>query len=255
MTAIKDKSPGHAHCLVMLSKQATANGRRSNAPGQKKTPEAWLESADATQLRLHALATNLTVRSGESGLIDNTSAQVVFVISGAVKLIASTSSKQAQVIGFYFEGDLIYISSEERHACDLLALSDCELLAFPATKFIRLAQTDEVLNSKFLEHLLLALGRCREKSITLGHKTARERVAAFLVSMAERIGQPVSNGALLDLPMSRRDIGDSIGLTIETVSRQMTALRKTGLLSTSGRSLVRILDLKELKHIANHISL
>ena len=115
-----------------------------------------------------------------------------------------------------------------------------------------MAQNDKTLNNNFISHLLRTLGRSREKTITLGQKTARERVATFLVSMAERIGSPFSNGALLDLPMSRRDIGENIGLTIETVSRQMSELRNAGLVSTSGRSQVKILDLAALKQEAGH---
>lgn len=237
----------------MHSKQSAEALPASIVFNGAKAPVASLGAAEATHLRLQALARYAGARSGDSRVIDNSVGQVVLVVEGAVKLIAGASAGRTHVMGFYFKDDFIYVPARETHAYNLCALKDCELIAFPATEFIRLAQNDRTLNNNFISHLLRTLGRSREKTIALGQKTARERVATFLVSMAERIGAPFSNGALLDLPMSRRDIGENIGLTIETVSRQMTELRNAGLVSTSGRSRVKILDLAALRQEAGHL--
>lgn len=84
----------------------------------------------------------------------------------------------------------------------------------------------------------------------MGHKSAAARIADFLVSMAERLAGCTSGACAFVLPMSRRDIGDSLGLTIETVSRQITELREAGLVATEGRSMVRLTDVAALARFA-----
>ena len=88
----------------------------------------------------------------------------------------------------------------------------------------------------------------------LGRKTAQERLASFLVTMADRIGMQQGGQCVLDLPMSRRDIADSLGLTIETVSRQLTVLRDLALIETSGRSIVTLADIAALEDRAGHLA-
>ena len=84
----------------------------------------------------------------------------------------------------------------------------------------------------------------------MGHKSAAARLADFLVGMAERLADCTAGTCAFALPMSRRDIGDSLGLTIETVSRQLTELREAGLVRTEGRSKVCISDISALARIA-----
>jgi len=104
-----------------------------------------------------------------------------------------------------------------------------------------------------LENTTLSLRRCREKTIALGRKTAGERIAVFLVGMAERIGVEQDGRLVLELPMSRRDISDSLGLTIETVSRQLSKLRDDGVIETVGRSGVILNTLESLRDRAGFL--
>jgi len=97
---------------------------------------------------------------------------------------------------------------------------------------------------------LQALHRSRTRMMQMGHKSAQQRIADFLVSMAERLAGCTSGACAFALPMSRRDIGDSLGLTIETVSRQLTELREAGLVETEGRSKVSLSDVAALARLA-----
>ena len=174
---------------------------------------------------------------------------LVFLARGAAKLVAHASHEREQVVAFHFAGDLLTLPSRGAHSYSLEALGRCELLSFGYAEFLRCAGAEVQVLRQLLERSGISLRRSREKALTLGRKSAVERIASFLLSMAERIGTPTDCGTALVLPMSRRDIADSLGLTIETVSRQFTLLREQGVIATQGRSgvLLRSLDALELR--------
>lgn len=209
--------------------------------------------ADATHLRFQSMARYASARAGDAPFKGNNQAQIVFVASGCTKLVAHASMGREQVVAFHFAGDLVSVPESAAHAYSLCALDDCELIYFPADEFLQLAQHEAGMETNILDRALSAFARCCDKTITLGRKTAQEKLASFLVAMAERIGSARGQRVDLELPMSRRDIGDSLGLTIETVSRQLTELRAGGLLEIPSRSRISLLDLDGLKERAGHI--
>lgn len=209
--------------------------------------------SDAMHLRFEAIARYASARAGDAPFTDSDKDQIVFVATGSTKLVAHASQGREQVVAFHFAGDLVSVPGRGAHAYSLCALEDCELIYFPAAEFIKLARLESGMLDEVLERAMRALARCREKTISLGRKNAQERLASFFVSMAERIGTPQDGGCVLHLPMSRRDIADSLGLTIETVSRQLGELREAGLIATSGRSGVTLLDLPALNARAGHL--
>ena len=212
---------------------------------------------DALRRRFQALARSTTAAAGEAAIADDDVAQMVFLASGATKLVAHASQGREQVVAFHFSGDLVSVPAREAHAYMLCALVPSEFVTFPLDAFLSLARGEAAVMDAVLGRAMTALARSREKAITLGRKTAQERVASFLVVMAERTGKrggsPHDSACILDLPMSRRDIADSLGLTIETISRQLGELRDVGLIETSGRSIVRLLDLPGLDERAGHL--
>lgn len=173
---------------------------------------------------------------------------VLFLITGAAKLVAHVPPDREQILSFHFPGDMVFLPHGGTHSLALTAISDCEVLGFETADLFSLATADAQLAMLLCQRAIGALGRCRDKAIALGRKTAPERVADFLLSMAPRIGVKDARAEMtLLLPMSRRDIADSLGLTIETVSRQFGAMRTAGVIETSGRSEVRILDWTDLQ--------
>lgn len=212
-----------------------------------------LGSSDATHLRFQAVARYASARAGDAPFTGNGKDQIIFVAKGSTKLVAQVSHGREQVVAFHFAGDLVLIPAQTAHSYTLCALEDCELIYFPADEFLKLARHEAGMIDEVLERTMGALVRCRDKAVSLGRKTAQERLASFLVSMAGRIGIAKDTGCELDLPMSRRDIADSLGLTIETVSRQLGELRDAGFVATSGRSLVRLHDIQGLSLRAGHL--
>lgn len=213
-----------------------------------------LGSSDSTHLRFQAVARYASARAGDAPFMGNGKDQIIFVAAGSTKLVAHASHGREQVVAFHFAGDLVLVPARAAHAYSLCALEDCELIYFPADEFIKLARHEAGMTDAVLERAMRALARCREKAVSLGRKNAQERLASFLVTMADRIGTVSGECCELDLPMSRRDIADSLGLTIETVSRQMGELREAGFVETSGRSRVCLHNMQALRACAGHLT-
>ncbi|WP_298471392.1 Crp/Fnr family transcriptional regulator [uncultured Erythrobacter sp.] len=182
--------------------------------------------------------------------------RLVYVARGCAKLVAQSTGVTAtntceahtnnHVLAFHFADDIVSVLRQADADFRLVALSDLELVIFPSNQFLDVAQDDPIVLRSVLTRSLQALHRSRTKMMQLGHKSARQRIADFLVSMAERMCGCTCGVCELSLPMSRRDIGDSLGLKIETVSRQFTELREAGLVETEGRSIVRLKDIAAL---------
>ena len=188
--------------------------------------------------------------------------RMVFVASGSAKLVvraaqpAETSdakraeqSNQNQILAFHFPGDIVSVLRRSEGAFRLIALSDLDCIVFETDQFLDVAQDDPAVIRTVMQRSLEALHRSRGRMMQMGHKSARQRIADFLVSMAERICGCTCGECEFDLPMSRRDIGDALGLTIETVSRQFADLRGEGLIETQGRSRIHLKDMDILSQI------
>ena len=209
-----------------------------------------LGDGDTQQLR--SAIRSVHAGKGDVARIDQSEDQIVFVVQGATKLVAHASAGREQVVAFHFADDLISIPAHAGHAYSLIALSGTRLLSVSARHFLKLTSSAAPALLEIVLRTQTALHRSRDKAVNLGRKNAQERVASFLVAMNDRIGLSTRSGSTIELPMSRRDIGDSLGLTIETVSRQFTELKALGLLETRGRSIVWLPDIATLAARAGH---
>lgn len=151
---------------------------------------------------------------------DNEPAEYIYkLISGNVRTYKVLSDGRRQIGSFYLPGDIFGLEMGQEHAYSAEAISDVKVLVIKRSMVESLAERDADVARQ-----LWALTRCElqraQTHILLLIKTAQERVASFLLEMADRI--KVSHE--VDLPMSRQDIADYLGLTIETVSRTLTSL-------------------------------
>jgi CRP/FNR family transcriptional regulator len=205
-----------------------------------------------TAERLCALGEAAHLAKGAELAPDPQSDRLVWIASGAAKLVAPHAGDMpgGQVLAFHFAGDLVSVLRQCDGDFRLVALADCDLVIFPADRFLDAAQADPAVLRSVLTRSLQALHRSRTRMMQMGHKSAAARIADFLVAMAERLAGCTAGPCAFALPMSRRDIGDSLGLTIETVSRQLTELRAAGLVETEGRSNIVLKDVGALARIA-----
>jgi CRP/FNR family nitrogen fixation transcriptional regulator len=158
------------------------------------------------------------------------------VVSGAVRTSRVLADGRRQVGGFYLAGDMFGLETDSEHSFSAEAITDCKVLVIKRSALVALAGRDHEIAGDLWAITGAELRRVQEH-ILLFIKSAQERVAAFLVEMAGRI--PAGNA--VELPMSRQDIADYLGLTIETVSRTLTLLEnaETIELPSSRRILLR----------------
>lgn len=210
-----------------------------------------LTDADILRLRHECFALDLA--AGEEAVFEDRADQFAFVATGAAKLVAYLETDREQIVAFGFPGELMHVPRRGEPEFSLIALQPTELLVMPANSLLAASGGDSALLRLAIEQTTLALGRSRANAIMLGTRSARERLAGFLLDMFERSGGPGPEPETIILPMSRNEIADSLGLTIETVSRQFSELRNLGLIQTPGRSVVVILDWERLARAAGQI--
>lgn len=240
--------PADARSLMQIKaerdRRDDTNAMSRHVPHFDRFADVMLPSglSGSTVAEIRSLATEVTLRRDKTAPIVEEEPSLVFLAKGATKLVAHTALGREQIVGFHFADDLVFVPPAAAHHYSLLALVDSELLIFSYHAIRAVAAKDPQLLGPLLDACIEALARLRDKAVTLGRKTAPERVADFLESMQPRLGAASEGSSRLDLPMSRRDIADSLGLTIETVSRQFTLLRDDGVITTSGRGGVVIVN-------------
>jgi CRP/FNR family transcriptional regulator len=178
------------------------------------------------------------------------------VISGVVKLTKSLPDGRQQIVGLQFPSNFLGRPFGAASAYVAEAATDVRLCTFNRSQFESLAKSNPGLEHRLFENTLNELDSAREWMLLLGRKTATEKVASFLVMVGERT-QPQgcssaqgASSAKFELPLTRYDIADFLGLTIETVSRQLSKLKARNMIELSGPRTIIVPDLNALKHIA-----
>lgn len=156
------------------------------------------------------------------------------VVSGAVRTYKVLNDGRRQIGAFYLPGDLFGLEVGEVHAFSAEAVSDCKVLVIKRSALTNLAERDPEVARRLWNMTARELQRA-QNHIMLLIKTAQERVAGFLLEMSTRSAHLNE----IDLPMSRQDIADYLGLTIETVSRTLTQLENAAAIAVpSSRHIV-----------------
>lgn len=172
------------------------------------------------------------------------------ITTGAVKLYKLLSDGRRQITAFLFPGDFFGLSGDGTCAYTAEAMLPVMLCRFPRNKLANLCDELPLLEKRLLATTTQELAAAHEQMLLLGRKTARERVATFLATLRRRLSAKKHASPLISLPMGRSDIADFLGLTIETVSRTMTAFRREGLIDLPDANHVVIKRYDELVRIA-----
>ena len=178
-----------------------------------------------------------------------TAGYFAIVVSGAVKLVQTFPDGKQQIVGMLFASDCVGDLFVDEHTSFAEAVSQTELCCFPQKQFEHALETDPKLEHFILERTFKDLVATRKWLATLSHSDATERVANFLVSMMQksvRMSCPhateVVQHPMFQIPMSRADIADYLGMSIETVSRKFTQLKNAGIISYHGSRTIKVLE-------------
>jgi CRP/FNR family transcriptional regulator, nitrogen fixation regulation protein len=168
---------------------------------------------------------------------ENEPADYVYkVLSGSVRTYKILSDGRRQIGGFYLPGDVFGLQFAEEHTFSAESIADTKVQVVKRSALTALAGRDAAIGRELFDLTSRELRRM-QNCILLLVKSAQERVASFLLEMAER----AAAGNVVELPMSRQDIADYLGLTIETVSRTLTGLETAAAIEvpTSRRIVLR----------------
>lgn len=191
----------------------------------------------------------VTLQAGQTVMWEGDSSTLVAnVIDGTLKLSTSTSDGREQIVGVVYASDFIGRPFGARTPHSVTALTDARLCLYPRGAFDCFARTHPQLQHRLLQRTLDDLDRTRAWMVLLGRRTAREKVAIFLLDMSRRLR--TDGQGVFELPLSRQQIADILGLTIETVSRQLSEMKRLGAIALVGRRGVRVADADQLKAMA-----
>ena len=210
---------------------------------------------DELQL-LGKLGRKRTIKRGETLLWEGDPAPVVAnIIDGVLKLSVNLQDGREQIVSVMYASDFIGRPFGKESPYRVTAMTDAELCVFTRSSFDSFAREHPDLQNKLLQRTLDELDRAREWMTLLGKKSATERIATLLIELSDRLSMDGCTPTALyldrfELPMDRQQVSDILGLTIETVSRQFTRIRKEGIIDLPDRRTVVIKDRNRLKALA-----
>ena len=177
------------------------------------------------------------------------------LLSGVLKLVAATPDGREQIVGLLYPADFVGQPYAGQADFTITALTDAELCIFPRDAFERVLEDHARMERLLLQRTLAALAGARTRILSRARNSAQEKFAFFLLDLALRAsatgcratpGGPIT----FDLPLTRGQIADVLGLTIETVSRQMTRLKAAGVIALPGGRAITISDEGALQDLA-----
>lgn len=199
-------------------------------------------------VRLAQYSHRIAVAPGKTFIQEGEPANDFFIVTaGHVKLFTLMSDGRRQITGFGQAGDFLGLASGTAYAFSAEALGLLSLCRFSRTGLGALRREFPALELRLMEEASRELVQAQRRMLLLGRKTARERLASFLVEQHYR---SPTRAIVIHLPMSRTGIADYLGLTIETVSRTMNALQREKLIAITQVTHITLLNLPALEILA-----
>jgi len=175
---------------------------------------------------------------------------VASVVTGIASLSQTMEDGRTQMVGLLLPSDFIGRPGRDSAPFDVVAVSDLTICCFRKSPFEDLMTSTPHIGTRLLEMTLDELDSAREWMLVLGRKTAREKIASLLAIISRRDAalkkQTPKDGMSFDLPLTREAMADYLGLTLETVSRQISALKKAGIIELDGKRRIVVPSLERL---------
>jgi CRP/FNR family transcriptional regulator len=197
--------------------------------------------------RMHRIVKDVRFAEGQMIFSEGDPAESLFnVLSGAVRLVKLLPDGRRQITGFLLPGAFLGIALNSTYAYSAEAIVDTKLCRFGRREAEGLLKDMPSLEHRLLGEAANELVAAQDQMLLLGRKTAKERLASFLVGLSRNAKRHGFVDNPVPLPMSRTDIADFLGLTTETVSRTFTRLRQANVVALEGNAMVRLLNRQAL---------
>lgn len=170
------------------------------------------------------------------------------VVSGAIRLCKHLIDGRRQISDFVLPGDYCGFLHLDEHRFTAEATSDLEVIAYPHRQVEVLGESMPSMRHRLTDFLSRRLMGIQDHLIMVGRQTAKERVLSFLIRLAENAG--ANDSEAVELPMNRQDMADYLGLTIETVSRVVTELKRLRLVTFPELHEFTIADIEHVREVA-----
>jgi CRP-like cAMP-binding protein len=201
----------------------------SYRPTARRVPAQPVALTDSLAA-LDGIGAVITLRRDEPLFRPGDAAEFYFkVLKGAVRSCRVLADGRRHIGEFFMTGDFIGLDAAESYAFAAEAIVETTLIRYSRRKVEALAAEEPRISQSLVEIMRSGLAAARERMLLLGHMTAMERIASFLLDLSERRAD-----GRISLPMTRTDIGDFLGLTMETVSRTFSQLKNDGIITQHG---------------------
>jgi CRP/FNR family transcriptional regulator len=179
---------------------------------------------------------------------------IYLVISGVIALYKALSDGRRQICSFAYPGDIIGLDCIDSHVNSAEALCKTRLRCIPVNAIEKLMRAEPGFGQALLVATASELADTREQMLSLGRKSASEKLASFLLRISRRNAAFGGSEDMLAIPMKRCEIADFLGLTTETVSRTFTRFKTMNIIRLNSISEVEILDHEKLESAAGGLS-
>ncbi|MGY5812141.1 Crp/Fnr family transcriptional regulator [Rhizobium sp. LEGMi198b] len=180
--------------------------------------------------------------AGQSLFFEGDVAKHLFeVVEGSLRIFKIISDGRRVITGFLHAGDIVGVSLRNHYLYSAEAIGDTKVRRFSRKAFEAEVSNSQDLRPEVFARLCDEMAAAQDQMVLLSCKNAEERVCTFVLKQLHRNPDHNRSNAIVELPMTRLDIADYLGLTIETVSRTMTKLANKGILVSAGRHCVRIM--------------
>src|SRR6266487_2401803 len=227
----------------MLTQTAMRNGSFKQPATQPRRAPLAGAAMQAGTIELMGARMSFAANVEISG--ENEPADYLYkIVSGTVRTYKVLLDGRRQIGAFHLPGDIFGFETGNEHTLSAEAITDCKITVIKRSAVMALAARDNDVARQMWELTARELQRAQKHSLAL-IRTAEERVAGFLLEMADR----VANGGAVELPMSRQDIADYLGLTIETISRTLKLLEDAAAIEVARRRRILLRNRSALRRL------
>lgn len=199
---------------------------------------------------LQSMAQPVCFTAKETLFLENDDTDAAYTVTdGVLRLYRIFADGRRQVISFLLPGDFISIEPDGYHRFSADAVTAASLCRFPKAQFAKIIDQRPHVLQRLYETSAQELINAREHMMALGQRSAAEKIAWFLMQLRKRWARVTPTSNTVPVPMSRQDIADYLGLTIETVSRTLSDFARKRTIAISAHE-VQLVDLKKMERLA-----